>query len=47
MLSTACFVLGLEEGMALIGTEEGYEALFITDDLALHPTAGFAAAMER
>ncbi len=47
VLSTACFVLGLEEGMALIGAEEGYEALFITDDLALHPTAGFAAAMER
>ncbi len=39
-LSTACFVLGLERGMALIESLEGVEALFITEDGALHPSSG-------
>ena len=39
-LSTACFVLGLEEGMALVDALEDTYALFITEDLALHPSAG-------
>lgn len=39
-LSTACFVLGLERGMALIERLDGIEALFITDDGVLHPSSG-------
>lgn len=33
-LSTACFALGLEEGIALIENTEGAEAVFVTDDFA-------------
>ena len=43
-LSTACFALGLEKGMALIDSLEGIYALFITDDFALHPSAGMEEA---
>jgi len=35
-LSTACFALGLEEGMQLIRTLENTEAIFITDDYKLY-----------
>lgn len=40
-LSTACFALGLEAGTDLVESFEGYCALFITDNLALHASAGF------
>lgn len=39
-LSTACFVLGLEEGMALVEATDGVQALFITADGTLHPSSG-------
>ncbi len=39
-LSTACFVMGLEKGMALIESLDDIEALFITDDGTLHPSSG-------
>lgn len=39
-LSTICFSLGLEEGMALIEHTEGTEALFITDDYKIHVSSG-------
>lgn len=39
-LSTACFALGLEEGVALIENTEGVEAVFVTDDFATHITSG-------
>lgn len=39
-LSTACFALGLEEGMALAESLEGVEALFITEDLDIRLTSG-------
>lgn len=39
-LSTTCFVLGLDEGMALIESLEDVEAIFITDDYALHYSSG-------
>lgn len=39
-LSTACFALGLEEGIALIENTEGAEAVFVTDDFATHITSG-------
>jgi len=44
-LSTVCFVLGPEKGLALIESLDGYEALFITDDMVLHKSAGFDAAI--
>lgn len=39
-LSTACFVLGLKEGMALIESLPDTEAVFITDDGVLHASGG-------
>lgn len=39
-LSTTCFSLGLEEGMALIESMENTEAIFITDDYELHGSSG-------
>ncbi len=39
-LSTTCFALGLEEGMALIEDTEDAEAIFITDDYKLHTSSG-------
>jgi thiamine biosynthesis lipoprotein len=42
ILSTACFVLGLENGMRLLQEEDtqGYEAIFITEDKQIFATAG-------
>ena len=42
-LSTACFVLGLDEGMKLINSMDGYYAIFITDDFELHYSEGAEA----
>lgn len=39
-LSTACFVLGLSDGMALIESLDHTEALFITQDYELHYSSG-------
>lgn len=39
-LSTACFVLGLTDGMALIESLDNTEALFITEDYELHYSSG-------
>lgn len=39
-LSTICFALGLEDGMALIESLEDTEALFITDDYEIHTSSG-------
>ncbi len=39
-LSTACFLLGLEEGMALIESLENTEAVFFTSDGNIHATSG-------
>ncbi len=39
-LSTACFLLGLSDGMALIESLSDTEALFITDDYELHYSSG-------
>jgi thiamine biosynthesis lipoprotein len=40
-LSTTCFSLGLEDGLALIETLDDIEAMFITDDGELHYSSGF------
>lgn len=37
-LSTACFALGLEDGMKLINSLEDTDAIFITDDYKLYDT---------
>ena len=39
-LSTTCFVLGPGDGMELIESLEDVEAIFITDDYALHYSSG-------
>ncbi|MBE6758298.1 MAG: FAD:protein FMN transferase [Ruminococcaceae bacterium] len=39
-LSTACFVLGLEKGLALVESLADTEALFITADGTLRPSSG-------
>lgn len=39
-LSTSCFVLGLEDGMELIESLDGVEAVFITQDYELHYSGG-------
>lgn len=39
-LSTTCFTLGLEDGMALIEDTEGAEAVFITEDYRIHGSSG-------
>lgn len=41
-LSTTCFVLGPDEGMRLIESLEGVEAVFITDDYVLHYSGGLS-----
>lgn len=40
-LSTTCFLLGLDQGMALIESLEDTEALFITEDGELHRSSHF------
>lgn len=40
VLSTACFTLGPEDGMALIDSTDDYYAIFITGDNILHCSAG-------
>lgn len=39
-LSTACFSMGLDEGLSLINSLEGVYAVFITDDYELHFSDG-------
>lgn len=39
-LSTAAFVMGLEDGMAYIERQPGVEAFFVTDDNVIHATQG-------
>ena len=44
-LSTVCFALGTEAGLNLIERLDGYEALFITEDMELHFSGGFEKAL--
>lgn len=39
-LSTACFVLGVEKGLALIEQTQEAEAIFITEDFQIHLSSG-------
>ena len=45
-LSTACFCLGLEEGMQLLDTLPDVYGVFITEDRELHYSAGFQDVIE-
>lgn len=45
-LSTACFVLGQEEGMKLIESLDGVEAVFILNDYSLHCSGGLSPRKE-
>ncbi len=45
-LSTSCFALGLEEGMALVESLDGIHAVFITADGKLHLTKGLEEELE-
>lgn len=40
-LSTACFALGLEDGLSLVESLSGVEAMFITSDMELIYSSGF------
>lgn len=40
VLSTSCFLLGLENGLKLIESTDGVEAIFITKDGSLHYSSG-------
>ena len=45
-LSTSCFVLGLEKGMALVESLEGIEAVFITRDNEIITSSGFPGDLQ-
>lgn len=45
-LSTICFCLGLEDGLSLIESLDGIEAVFITEDEVLHSTAGLTDLLQ-
>lgn len=45
-LSTACFCLGLEEGIKLLDSLPDVYGVFITEDRKLHYSAGFQEAIE-
>lgn len=44
-LSTTCFSLGLEDGMALIESLDDTEAIFITDDYEIHVSSGMGSSV--
>ena len=44
-LSTTCFALGLEDGMALVESLPDTEAIFITDDYKLHVSSGMGSTV--
>ena len=46
ILSTACFLLGLEKGMAYAESLPGVEAVFVTEDFALHPSSGLSGMLQ-
>ena len=44
-LSTTCFSLGLEDGMALVESLDATEAIFITDDYEVHTSSGMGTVI--
>ncbi len=47
ILSTACFLLGPEAGMACVESLPGVEAVFITEDYELHPSSGLSGLVQK
>lgn len=47
ILSTACFLLGKDAGMAYVESLPGVEAVFITEDYALYPTSGLSGLLQK
>ncbi|MDO5401819.1 MAG: FAD:protein FMN transferase [Eubacteriales bacterium] len=45
-LSTTCFTLGLQEGLKLIESTDGVEAVFVTEDKNLHYSSGAKAYIQ-
>ena len=45
-LSTACFVLGQEAGLALVESLEGVEAVFVAEDLSVTVSSGLEHSFE-
>ena len=45
-LSTTCFILGLEKGMALIESLDNVEAIFVTDDMQEHYSSGIGSKVK-
>ena len=45
-LSTTCFSLGLDKGMALIEQTDGVEAVFVTDDGEIHESSGIGEGQD-
>ena len=45
-LSTSCFVLGVEEGLALINSIDNVEAVFINEDDTLYFSDGFGSTIQ-
>ena len=45
-LSTACFVLGLEEGLALLESSTDCEGIFVTSSREVYTTGGLSARVE-
>ena len=45
-LSTACFVLGVDDGLSLLARYEDVEGLFIMQDGSCHTTDGFASLLQ-
>lgn len=46
MLSTVCFLLGLTAGMEYVESLPDVEAVFITEDYALHPSSGLSGLLQ-
>ncbi|MBO5093674.1 MAG: FAD:protein FMN transferase [Lachnospiraceae bacterium] len=46
ILSTACFLLGPDDGMAYVESLPGVEAVFITEDYSLHPSSGLSGLLQ-
>ena len=46
ILSTACFLLGLQDGMDFVESLPGVEAVFITEDYELHPSSGLSGLVQ-
>jgi len=47
ILSTACFLLGLDDGMSYVESLPGIEAVFITEDYEIHESSGLSGLLQK